>query len=84
MATGSIFCKKEGLLFCLKSTVSLTFLLGAIKRALGVFTGECQQLGDLILDKRTFSVSTVGYSPWYLKREKKSCFNIKAALTESV
>lgn len=56
--------------FCLKSTISLTFLLGAIKRALGVFTA--QLLGrDLMPDGRTFSVSTLRYSSCCFKKKEK-------------
>lgn len=79
MATVSIFCKKKGLLFCLKPTISLTFLWGAIKRALGGFTGVSEQFRDLMPDKRIFSVYNSGMQSLLFKI-KKSYFNMKAAL----
>lgn len=68
MATASIFCKKEGPAFLLETYHLINFSLGGNKKGTGGFYRRVsEQFRDLISDKRTFSVSTLGYSPCYLK-----------------
>lgn len=61
----------------------INFSFGGNKKGTrGFYRRVSEQFRDLIPDKRIFSVPTLGYRPCYLKKEKKSCFNIKVALTK--
>lgn len=55
---------------------------GSRKGTRGFYQRVSEQPRDLMLDKRIFSVSTLRYSPSYLKKRKEILFQyyIKAAL----